>query len=56
MSSIQVEEYFSTFLTKIKNETSIDILLNQDLKKYSRWKIGGKADLLIEPNNLKELK
>ncbi|MFC0558699.1 UDP-N-acetylmuramate dehydrogenase [Halalkalibacter alkalisediminis] len=45
-----------TFLKEIKKEQIGIIKENENLSNHTTWKIGGPADVLIEPNNLDSLK
>ncbi|WP_227935727.1 UDP-N-acetylmuramate dehydrogenase [Alkalihalobacillus deserti] len=45
-----------TFLKQIKKEQIGTIKENEHLSNHTTWKIGGPADVLIEPDNLESLK
>lgn len=52
MQSNKYLKYIEELSSKINSE----ILTNQELKKHSYFKIGGCADLFIEPSNLEDLR
>lgn len=52
---MQLNKY-KKFIEELSLKIDSEILINEELKKHSYFKIGGCADLFIEPSNCEELK
>lgn len=43
-------------MKNIKNNKDIEVLLNEDMKKHTSFKVGGKAEIFVKINTLEALK
>lgn len=55
--TIQSQKQFDVYRLIVEEASRIDcpVYFMQPLSKYTTWRIGGPADILIEPNNIEQL-